>query len=177
MVTLSITRISGMKLPNRASTDVVWSVFWVQVDASVAIMMASLTAFRSLFVNDGSKGSGLKKPSYTSFERLFHRKNKSSNTEPPEMDQALPAIPGATMTGMRTFIRGGNGNKLTVMRSQGYDELDDTFALETPAQQRGYRTHQPVRNWAQQRGNDSSHVYAPASVIHSRTDSEPVSFE
>lgn len=82
-----------------------WYLFWLQVEGSVAVIMVSLTAFRSAFASQGLEGPEKKaRPWYSSTVARLRRHKVSSaryNLED------LPAIPSATLSGMRTFIRGG----------------------------------------------------------------------
>lgn len=102
MAVLAIVRLSGIQSQGS------WNVFWQQMETLVAIIMVSLTAFRSLYVAEASKASDKQSPKHwiPSTNRLnFMRKLKGSN----EQDERLPSIPNATMTGMRTVIREAEG--------------------------------------------------------------------
>lgn len=96
--------------------DVLWIVYWKYIESAVAIVMASVTAFRSLFIiRSGGREHHPNVKSYrllTLLKKILSKRNKEgmqelSNEElPTRRDFLLPRIPGALMTGIRTFIRG-----------------------------------------------------------------------
>ena len=109
MAIFAIIRAAGVRLPS-GNVDIVWLAFWQQQECSVAVLMVSLTAFRSFFVA-GPAGVGAagvrkaRKAQYTSTywkQRLLQRKKGSEKG--PEIEVTIPS---ATLTGMGTVIRGG----------------------------------------------------------------------
>lgn len=69
----------------------------------MAAIMVSLMAFRSVFVAKASKASDRKaRPWYSSSVARMRVERKASEAGGDLQD--LPAVPPATMTGMRTFI-------------------------------------------------------------------------
>ena len=108
MIVIAIIRVSGFVTKN--SLDMVWVLFWHQVEGAVAIMMVSITAFRSLLGIKALKSREKKKVerSWLSHRsKLLARYFKKATQDESESGQ-LPSIPRATLTGMRTFIN-GNG--------------------------------------------------------------------
>ena len=106
MIIISIVRVSGFIIKN--TIDLVWIFFWHQAEGAVAITMVSISAFRSLL---GIKA--LKAREKNNRERYWfsHRpkllaKNFKKATQNEYEFENLPSIPGATLTGMRTFIEG-----------------------------------------------------------------------
>ena len=58
MIVLAIVKISGLTTrqgPLGLTFDLVWEVFWQQVEACVSIIMVSLTAFHSIFISNRPK--------------------------------------------------------------------------------------------------------------------------
>lgn len=53
MVVLAIIRVS--KIHDASNVDVVWEIFWQYMEASVAVLMASITTFRTLFIRQTQK--------------------------------------------------------------------------------------------------------------------------
>ena len=103
MIMIAIIRISGF-----VNFDMVWVIFWHQVEGAVAIIMVSITAFRSLLGIQALKAREKKKMERSWFlhrPRLLARYFKK-DTHEESKSQQLPSIPGATLTGMRTFING-----------------------------------------------------------------------
>ena len=77
----------------------------MEFEACVAVIMVSLTAFRSLFVTADSKASKSKfRPWYSSSVARV-RKGRKNSVSGHNME-GLPAVPRATLTGLRTFIAG-----------------------------------------------------------------------
>lgn len=102
MIIAALIRFSGIGVGGN-SIDITWGVFWQFIEGCIAVMMISLTAFRSLFTNDGFKLPQRKaKPMWSSREWLRNRKLREAKKN--EIDNNLPTIPSATLTGMRTLI-------------------------------------------------------------------------
>ena len=76
--------------------DFAWVVFWLQVEAAVAVIVVSVSAYRSVFLADQSQYRESPRHRQTSRTKLWNR-TKFSNYE-------LPRIPSPTLTGMRTFF-------------------------------------------------------------------------
>ena len=91
---VAIALVRGTSSAVVGTKDLVWNSFWVQLEASVSIIAACPTGFRSLFLLNRSSQHTPDQPSV--LERLRKR------TKP-----SLPSVHvGATLTGMRTMIRG-----------------------------------------------------------------------
>ena len=111
MIIITAVRVSIKSVVGN-SIDIQWGDFWAQVEGSVAIIVVSITAFRSLL---GMKAGERRQKRFTPDE---HRKRflpwKASSSSSKESDvkpASLPAIPGATLTGMRTFIDGSGNSR------------------------------------------------------------------
>ncbi|MCJ1466210.1 hypothetical protein MMC07_004829 [Pseudocyphellaria aurata] len=121
MIITAIVQISGIHAPTD-TIDVTWEIFWQLMEACIAVIMVSSTAFRSLFVahKSGNK-SPPQKPSLGKRmlnSRILAKKRPQNDGQDHE---DLVAIPRATLTGMRTFIWGRRAEG-SVMRSEGSDE-------------------------------------------------------
>ena len=96
-------RVSGLRY--HGTFDEVWLYVWQHMEACVAVIVVSLTAFRSVFVS--SRTSRLNKAArpnwYSSTIAAIKRRKASDNTSLSSIND-LPAIPSATLTGMRTYI-------------------------------------------------------------------------
>lgn len=106
MIIVAIIRVSGLHDRKANAIDLVWEYHWQWVEVCIAILMVSVTAFRSFFIqHSGRNQSPPKRPWYSGIKAAVAKYSyTSSGIEPP--DRELPTIPGATMTGMRTFIEG-----------------------------------------------------------------------
>jgi len=112
MAITAITRISGIKLPGGA-VDIVWLAFWQQQECSIAVIMVSVSAFRSFFVVSASKNASPRLPkSSTYWRRRLLQKRSASSEDTEKGVNVLPQIPSATMTGMRTVIQEARGSRV-----------------------------------------------------------------
>lgn len=109
MIIIAIVRISGLRIEN-TMLDIVWELFWQQEEAAIAVIMVSITAFRSLLGIKARKTREKTQRSWT----FSHRPNlqaryfkKPTTTTHDEFElEPLPSVSGGTFTGMRTFICG-----------------------------------------------------------------------
>lgn len=121
MITITIIRASGLEWQDKL--DVLWEVYFQIVAAEVGLILVSMTAFRALFVSRAARKqhSPQKDPSLWTKSKFALRKlvspvlwtlkrsennnggQKYGSTEE-DFDGRLPSVPGATMTGIRTFI-------------------------------------------------------------------------
>lgn len=111
---IAIGLVRGISAGVVGSVDQTWNAFWVQFEASISVIVACPTAFRSLFlVNHASKNSTVhdnRNEGQQSMLQGLCRRTKPS----------LPSAKvGATMTGIRTAIY-DNGN--TQLDSQDGDD-------------------------------------------------------
>ena len=108
MIIIAIIRVSGYVQNN--TFDIVWLFFWHQLEGAVAIIMVSLTTFRSLLAIKARKAREkkvLKRFWFSNRPQLPARYFKKT-TQDDSKSQQLLSVPRATLTGMRTFIN-GNG--------------------------------------------------------------------
>ena len=116
MIILAIIRIAKIQA-NRDVARMIWIILWQQIEASTAVIVISLSAFRSFFV---ARESRLRHDRIRHRQWYMDRKNRiasalrrkrlrsgsGSESGSQELNH-LVAIPRATMTGLRTFINGG----------------------------------------------------------------------
>lgn len=92
----NIIRASGHKLKN-GQDDVAWVLFWLEMEACVALIANSMTAFRSLFAASTSRIKNSPQPQKEPAElRMGNRKL------PPHVD--LPTLPTAKISGLRSMM-------------------------------------------------------------------------
>lgn len=106
MAITALIRIGGIKV--NGVVDLNWAIYWQYMEGCLACIMASVIAFRTLFVNAKEKPY---KPLYSIRQHLLkmNKRSKDSNgTDMENQDEGLPEIPRATLSGMRTFIRRNN---------------------------------------------------------------------
>ncbi|KAK7960607.1 hypothetical protein PG996_011251 [Apiospora saccharicola] len=119
MVCLAIVRAS--KINGAVGLDIPWEFFWQFMEAANAVLMGSLTVFRTLLSSRagasdehrqveaaaGARPWPHARPAYYVFSSVGRRKRRPSD-DLEATHNGLPAVPGATMTGLRTFIRRNN---------------------------------------------------------------------
>lgn len=115
MIIIAIVRISGLRI-EKAILDIVWELFWQQAEAAVAVIMVSITAFRSLLgiKAQQTRENDTAKRSWTlSHHRLpkvvqtgYFKKTTTTTIYDESEFEPLPSIVGENFTGMRTCIYG-----------------------------------------------------------------------
>ena len=112
MIMIAIIKVAGLRISGK-SFDLVWDIFWQQVEASVAVITVSFTAFRAILVarksrSDEEKRSGSSSYSKGGFFRIFRSRSSSkrehSNDSPPS-----PGLSDETSTSVsgRSAEKGG----------------------------------------------------------------------
>lgn len=156
MIAITIVRVSG--LVYRDAVDTIWEFYWHVVSANVAIFMASAIAFRSFFVARNSNRPNLSPQDQArrffqeSFMRKFGPKDPYSFGDTTTAASALPSVPRAQLSGIRTFIgrQGRSANDTLV--------AEDSVELTTlVGEQDTARNNNAV-------SNDSIHTYRAYSA-------------
>lgn len=104
MALIALVRVSAYRIEGQS--DASWNLFWQYIEACIAIIMGSATAFRTLFVGENLRKTPEKKLSYSIRLRVL-RKNKLTSEKSDWEDaygRHLPTVPSATLSGLRTFI-------------------------------------------------------------------------
>ncbi|KAI1370050.1 hypothetical protein F4677DRAFT_459337 [Hypoxylon crocopeplum] len=151
MAICAIVRMSGFHY--KGFEDDVWEFFWQHTEGAVAVMMASITAFRTLFVKraDNAEDSTPHSPAESFFRRLFKHFQFLARAQPEEKPTPapgnpifkLPKIPSPIFTGVRTFIRKNNRTNASDATFATLDsridesEADYHATLKTQAQTAG----------------------------------------
>lgn len=92
----NIIRASGHKLRN-GQDDVVWILFWLEMEACVAVIANSMTAFRSLFATNSSRVKN--SPQDQEKPRVLRAGRRRP---PPQVN--LPTLPAAKLSGLRSMM-------------------------------------------------------------------------
>ncbi|KAL8949083.1 MAG: hypothetical protein Q9222_004773, partial [Ikaeria aurantiellina] len=101
-IVTAIVRISGGKSAN-GQIDSSWVIFWLQMETAVAVMVASISAYRALFVVERSRPQ--ESPRYISKLRAkLWERSKDSHETRVGGNGGLPSIPAPTLSGMQTYI-------------------------------------------------------------------------
>ena len=104
MAVIAIVRISGIKLAGGA-VDIVWIAFWQQQECSIAVIMVSVSAFRTLFIANASNSPSPKSPGSPNLWKKRILRDRSDSIYNGNQGNDLQKIPRATLTGMRTMIQ------------------------------------------------------------------------
>ena len=116
MATIAIIRLSGFRatiVSKDKVYDLTWQIYWQYMEGCIGCIMASVATFRTLFAASNSNAAKKENrgPSY-SFRQRVEKRLRSGAKDPWEVvsgdDEEVPAIPSATLRGMRTFIRRNN---------------------------------------------------------------------
>ena len=121
MIIFTVTRAGGLERQDKL--DVLWEIYFQIVAAEVGLILASMTAFRALFVSRAARDqhSPQKGPSVWLKSRYFLRNlldprqwtskyskdmagGQKNATTKGGFNGEFPSIPGAAMTGINTFI-------------------------------------------------------------------------
>ncbi len=117
MATIAIIRVSGFSIGSASHTqvyDLTWQLYWQYMEGCTACIMVFVAAFRSLFIASSFRDVEKKKrgPSYSIRLRLLQRIKSSRSKNSWEAmsgdEDQLSAIPSATLSGVKTFIRRNN---------------------------------------------------------------------
>lgn len=126
MVVVALTLISAYRL--RGVLYLTWcQTFWQYMEGCIALIMASVTTFRTAFITVSSKRNDKERkgPSYSMRQRLKAKLNRNRSDELEEVaDEGLLTIPGATLTGMRTLIHRNWRNSWDALRVRSPQEED-----------------------------------------------------
>lgn len=136
MIIITIVRIS--KISNSTKTEMVWHICLQALEGCVALLMASIMAFRSIFVSQEMRNSGQKRWAPSSSWLQSAKQRKTSKEGMRNGDQ-LPSVPQATFTTMKRYFRGhgGTADGSTTLNSETCDSgrNDGTSLSETSGQQ------------------------------------------
>ncbi|KAI1111583.1 hypothetical protein F5Y14DRAFT_464380 [Nemania sp. NC0429] len=138
MAFVAIVRLSGLYY--RGHQDAVWEFFWLQTEGAVAVMMASLTSFRTPCIKKQRKGRFLSTEcAQPSCFRKFVLRFKISAREQPNEKPAsaadsftlkLPQVPSPIFTGIRSFIRNNNRNGESFATSATVSSRGDDYSAD-----------------------------------------------
>ncbi|KAL8755337.1 MAG: hypothetical protein Q9199_003716 [Rusavskia elegans] len=145
MILVTITRIAGIRLDSQI--DSVWESYFLIVAAEIGVVLASVSTYRALFVshrkriiNEARDRGHTYSPNrqligWTFVSSPWRSKAKGQST--PDNDRgdqdshfdkdALPNIPPAHMSGVRTFINGcgQRTDASDIMESQVFHDKHD----------------------------------------------------
>lgn len=162
MVIMAIIRASKM---NSKGGEIVWMIFWQWMEAVVAVLMASITTFRAFLVGQGSLRLNDRQPQAPhSWVARIKLRRKAAASDGLEEGNQLPAIPSATLTGLRSFIRRNHrsAGETAMMRSdlsiphEDFDKYrtmqvegtsDQDVVHELPGWHTGRSVRQPRGRW------------------------------
>ena len=121
MVIVAIVRGAGM-VRGGGSVDSVWVAFWQHQECSIAIIMVSVSAFRSLFVPSPTNLPIQRQLGYSPSEkrRKFMRRRPDPDLYDSHGTGALPQIPSRTLTGITTVIGEDRDSVETAVRGQHF---------------------------------------------------------
>lgn len=132
MAICAIVRVAGFYYEGKE--DDTFLFFWQHAEGAVAVMMASITAFRTLFVKPAKTAQVTtpQSPAHGLLHRIMSRFRSLAQAQPESEEKPLkpnaatsssdgdspflkrlPSIPPPTFSGLRTFIRRNNRTNVT----------------------------------------------------------------
>ena len=101
MILMAITRAAGIRFHGKF--DSTWSFIWQQLETCVAVMMLSLTAFRSVFAAAKPNANDRRAKAWVpSTRRLLGRHKKAGMDDSNPLDNLT--IPNPTLTGFTRIL-------------------------------------------------------------------------
>ena len=138
-----IAFIRSASIRSDAVWDTSWILFWQHIEACNAVIMVSLTAFRSFFVSGVSSTRRARRAREWYSPSFTGRRRPKDDLLRREID--MPTIPSATLTGMRTFLRGDSEAS-----DVGFDEVAEHRTIRMKGKDHGTEvamTYTPLLNY------------------------------
>ena len=127
---ISIIKVAGGNTTD-GGVDTSWVLFWYEIEAAVAIIVVSVSAFRALFI--AHQAMKYRSPAENgSSWNIWNRKSKGSRPE------ELPVPPAPVLSGVSTHIRGSQYG------AGDYDRGD--YDMELPLHGPGIIVTQDIRS-------------------------------
>lgn len=106
MIIIAIIRVSRTSYSDR-KIDVVWQSLWQALEGCVALVMTSITAFRTIFMGQRIRARRRKRwtPAHSWMQRAKQRKNAHKEGDVWSNNDQLPSIPQATFVKLRKYVR------------------------------------------------------------------------
>lgn len=133
MAICAIIRMTGFHY--KGVEDDTWEFLWQHIEGAVAVMMASITAFRTLFVKQTGNVEDTKprSPVDNLLRRLHKRFQSLARAQPDEKPTTtgnrpvlkLPKLPPPVFTGMRNFIGRNNRTNVSAATFASLDSVAD----------------------------------------------------
>ena len=128
MIIVTIIQVSGMRMRQRDTVDIVWEVYWQFVELCIAVTMASLTTFRSFFIQHRTRRE--EPPNRQRYARITGLRNKASTLTQPAYLCDMPQMPQPTFTGPQTSISVNERQAICCI----YDDREDARPLQHSSQ-------------------------------------------
>ena len=126
MIIVAIVRVAGMVRGGGGSVDVVWVAFWQHQECSIAVLMISVSAFRSLFVPSPTDHPVQRHQGYSPSDRRrkFLRRRPDPDLYDTHETGGLPQIPSATFAGTAIVVgEGGHSEETADLGQQFHGHL------------------------------------------------------
>ena len=117
MAIVAIVRMSGFRIGganHHKVYDLIWQLYWHYMEGCIACIMASVAAFRSLFIVKAARRNKQdeQRPSWSIRQRLLQKPRKSRFRSGRDSmsggNDQLPVIPTVTLSSVTNFIRTTN---------------------------------------------------------------------
>lgn len=125
IIALTIVRVSGLRRGTKV--DSTWETYWQFISAEIGLTMTAATAFRTFYVSQISSWQLRSPRKWLSMKSS--QKSDFYNQRDENQLGDLAKVPGATITGIRTFINGGGiqttGSTSRIMHDSRIGDVED----------------------------------------------------
>ncbi|KAJ6109223.1 hypothetical protein N7486_001457 [Penicillium sp. IBT 16267x] len=144
MCACAITRAAGTYY--HGALNYPWQDFWLHAEGCIAVMMASITAYRSTLIGSDDVSSRFRiyldkvKNPFSWRQRPSGENTDTAESKPRNNQFNLPSIPNATITGLRTWFDTKKDQGTIPLASQAStigEEFSDYHAFLKPKQSTG----------------------------------------
>ena len=103
MATIALVRVN--RIHDAADIDLVWQIFWQIMKNCIAFLMISITAFRTVFVDQNTRDQNQKR--WTLFYFWIRRARQKKRNQQNDMSKKIrfPSISRVQLTGMVRYIQ------------------------------------------------------------------------
>lgn len=127
MIIIAVIRMAGIQQASGV-VDIVWLAFWQQQECSIAVIMVSVSAFRSFFAQKANSYPAPRRRPEDYPPTIGRRIWRRERSEEDDLEKTLrntngmPSIPSATFNGVNTMIRDMRLSQIWVPENGGFGE-------------------------------------------------------
>ncbi|MCJ1350998.1 MAG: hypothetical protein MMC33_000980 [Icmadophila ericetorum] len=130
MIIISIIKITLADLPD-GQVDSVWGIFWLQAEACVAVIMVSISAFRSLFSTSNSRQPYRPSPTPEAHRGLWQRKRNQIELTTQAMSPTLIGAESSRSLDTTRTVEDSGTQARDIQTSDGQSLKNNQLSHET----------------------------------------------